>query len=383
MDRALFSRCLKGIEASFSCNEARTNAVAFSHRQLNVVCNAATSLCRIDPHDSIAIAQEQLNFFVHHAKRILRETAAYTSTKHGKQQIFQNRVAETGSLSEHELRRMAQLRNNAMLSLIMSMGTHNILNEEETYFKELVSQMDISQTTVQSMVALVGCIHKSELFKKSYVWNFTGNIYRTLASCSSHCRQLTSRECSLLLWRKLAMVYMTMPMYSLNHPQVKFLVYQCYEKIKDEILTDLGNPSGDVLAVLEEDSKLYPPIRSVASKPLYANHGEEERSILKIKSTLSNISQAAIILFQLRDAQNGNHLLRDMSLSTLVRLDRMLKLAQCFGTRKQASNGSSDTHTKVLIAIRDIIDRNDILCRYEQPVGISSYTLDVLLTAGG
>ncbi|KAK1936320.1 hypothetical protein X943_002742 [Babesia divergens] len=379
MDRAVLARCLKGIEASFSSNEARADALEFGRRQLNIVINAATALCKIDPHDSAGVSPEHLDCFVGHSKRILNETSRYVSLR-GSNGSLSNAKYRAGHLPRDSAcvirLKLCRMRNKAVISFILAMCSHNMLAHESAYVQQLLSQLDLRDLKVSSLVALIGSLHKSELFTDSRTSALTEAMYDHLLSTSWLLRRLTSRECSLLLWRRLAMVYMGVPFGDIQVKQLRLLLYQCYYKVNDEMKCDFASQSHNVNSFLEGGCTAG----SVCMTEPHQSQPPENLPLMRLQQTLSNISQAAIIMRHLDCASMSHGFLGHLSLSSLVRLHRMLILSQFVGTSASGTTVSSDTHTKVALAIRDATDQRQTQCFYEQRVGLSSYQVDILLT---
>lgn len=377
MERAVLSRCLRGIEASFSSNEARTNALAFAQKQVHTVINVARVLCRIDPHDSIAVTPGQLDLFVHHAKRILQESSRWDSSNNA-DRVAGDRGNYVVPIRRPEVKGLPQLRSGAILEFILSLGAHNILQREKGYIQKLLTELRLCSFPGSSLVALIGCFHKSGLYSQREFSNFTEDAFRHLITTSSNLKRLTAREWSLLLWRRVATIYMGGVVSDLHLTQLRRLLYKCYEAIKYDVLLVSGCNSEHLEKFFDVGLPLDPIVTKASSVPSFGN--TENRELLRLHQTLGNVRQSAIVLGQMDLACQGRGtFLNALGLSSLVRLSRMIDMAQALAVRKRTDTQSSDTHTKVVLSIRDAIEQSRWRCAYEQPVGISSYTIDVLL----
>ncbi|GFE54367.1 ABC transporter ATP-binding, putative [Babesia ovis] len=361
MPKARIALSLKGIENSFTSNEARANVYAFAQKQLKIVANAAYALVRSDPHESQSINSLHVDHFVTHSKRILHETPK-VCLYHAK---VVNRTGSSyqrgGEASSRIQERIDRIWNDAALAFVIALSQHRALELKGEQVRQVLSRLRISGFTGSSIVALVGAIHKAEVFALNGVESIAENCYRYLLQKSHIIRKLTSRERSLLLWRRVATIYMAGTADHTQLKQIRTLIYYCHQALEDESQFLEQNAEVTDIDKLQQRTQYTP----------------DEKALTRLRQTMSNIYQAAITMRYCL-VQSCSPLMSALGLSSIERLDRMLTLAHNLRAQK-TQHTSSDTHTKVAIAIRDATDGTRFQCQYEHAVGQSAYAIDVLM----
>ncbi|ORM39488.1 uncharacterized protein BXIN_2845 [Babesia sp. Xinjiang] len=346
-----FASSLRGIDHSFSSNEARVNLYAFAQKQLKIVQNAAYTLSRIDPNELTQTNYNQVERFTKHTKRILHETAGICPNDAN----FKSKIKAADHCTEATKIRIARMRNDATLAFIIALAGHDPLQLRNKDTWQMISQLELSNFTGSSVVALLGALHKSELFAKEDTKSTAETCFRYILQKSHIMRKLTSRERSLLLWRRVATFYMLGTLEETHLKQVKTLIYYCHQGLEEEAMF-MGH-----------------------SEQQQIESSQTERALTRIHQTLTNIYQAAIILRYCNTTNKNADAIPALGFSSIQRLHRMMDLAHRFRGQKTHEHRSSDTHAKVALAIRDAIQQSYMQCLYEQTVGESAYTIDILM----
>ncbi|GIX62419.1 amino acid synthesis family protein [Babesia caballi] len=364
MDRARLARSLRGIEDSFTSNEARAGVYAFAQKQLNVVANAGYVLSRIDPHGPGAVAPATLERYQKHARRILCATAGLCDGKAVGQGWAGGGSADgeqSAAAAAAMRRKIRRLRNDAAVAYALALGAQNVLHCEPEYAGQLLQQVDLSGLGGGTVVALAGALHKSELFLREGTAEAAEACLRRVISKAFVMAKLSSRECSLLLWRRVATAYMGGAVSDGQVKQIRTLLYNCHGKLEEEAAFSFEGGKAQA---------------GSSGTP-------ESRAVARLAQTLGNVYQAALILRQCEAGIGLASVFRRLGLSSLGRLDRMLELARRVGGRPDLDHASSDTHTKVGLAVRDATEDGRLRCAYERRVGDSAYTIDIVLTPKG
>ncbi|CDR94741.1 hypothetical protein, conserved [Babesia bigemina] len=368
MNKATLVRCFRGIEDSFSCNEARINPYLFAQKQLKIVTNCAIALTKIDPHEPGAVTHTLLGTFTRHAKRILSEThklcADSTTSPRLGYKISANQDPHAAAATLRQ--RILKLQNEASLAFTLAMCAQNTHEHERQCMGGVLPPVEPRLCTDRSVVALIGALHKGERFKSEGSSETAERCFKHLIDRSQSIRRLTCRECSLLLWRRVATHYMNAAATDDCVRQTSTLIYHCYEKLKDEVFMNFGDdPPGTSDPRQDQGPPALP----------------DERALKRLQQTLSNVSQAALIMRHCESPSGAASLLHALGPSSIRRLSHMLTLAWRLQGRAQRSHKSSDTHTKVGLAVADAMDGRRMRCTYESAVGNSAYTVDILVTA--
>ncbi|GBE60112.1 Eukaryotic translation initiation factor 2-alpha kinase 4, putative [Babesia ovata] len=367
MNKATLVRCLRGIEDSFSSNEARANPFLFAQKQLNIVVNSANTLTKIDPLDSGAVTHTLIDTFTVHAKRILCETYRLcTDTKTSlpsgsnvpENQIEQNSVASIRQ-------RIRKLQNEASIGVTLALCAQTTLQNGRECMGGILQRLEPALCRGSSVVAVIGAVHKGELFKKEGIAEAAERWFKHVIDNSQVISKLTCRECSLLLWRRVATRYMKDAPTENCLRQISTLIYHCHEKLKDEVYLNFGEDPLEMSRLQQDSGPLTLP---------------DERALKRLNQTLSNVNQAALIMRHCETYSGASNVLHALGPSSIDRLSKMLTLAWRLQGRARRSHKSSDTHTKVGLAVADAMDGRHMRCIYENPVGNSAYTVDILVT---
>ncbi|EDO07549.1 uncharacterized protein BBOV_IV011970 [Babesia bovis T2Bo] len=419
MVKPRFSISLKGIETAFSSNEARADINAFGHKQLRIVTNAANILLRTDPLERDSVDPGSFDKFIRHSMRILVSTQQITRNGYRANTEDRNLHLEStnGSNSKYGLQNSSHIEpqygrytinniwNNATIQFVSALSVHKPLLLQGKDIRNLVSQIRPATVTASDMVALLGAIHKAGASHQDEFASVAETCYKNIASKSQIIKHMSTRERSLVLWRRVATTYMSGNIDYTQLKQIRTFIYYCYKGLEDEALFVNGSNEGQ--------ASIHPPPESSRDQSGLKGHNREAishsiptleagtrhlnqqktitectnsigpinnntKSYTRLCQTMDNIYQASIIMAQCCTGAFGSPLITALGYSTILRLNQMVELAERIRPPRDDRHLSSDTHTKVALAIRDA-GFTEFHCIHEHQVGQSTYYLDIVM----
>ncbi|KAK2197678.1 hypothetical protein BdWA1_000681 [Babesia duncani] len=375
MNRFLITKCIETLRIGFASDAARGNLPIFAKKQLDTVNRACRYLSRIDTLKCDPVINDNvLDRFWKSVADLLDVTKGLFASNRINSGVAFSREA----LSDACKNDIATRWNESLISYFLALVNFNI--QSQLLLLQHLQFVDFSKCPPATVVAFIGGLHKSDLYKKEYFDKILEDCFDHLTRSNRTFKHLTARECSLLLWRRVSILYMRQCglCRETQFNQIKTLIYNCFHSIKDAIIYKkaFDNPLFGILhSILDDVTRLN--LDSINLGLVSLDNRKVDHDIIAIQQTLSNVSQAALVIDKMfLDGNCG--ILQAMSLTTIQRLYKIIKCSELVQNYNTTTCKSSDTHVKVSIATRDAIgDFYNI--QQEHPVGNCSYTVDLLL----